>query len=104
MLITTDMLKLAAQIVTESEHDLVRVVDSITNTYATKHIDEIMHIVRRYKQITRQTLWRHCIRQMTEMEFINAINACINADYMTQTVSHGRVTYRPVPIKPKESE
>ena len=104
MIITSEMLQLAEQIITDSENDLVQVVGSITTTTSAKHVDEIMRIVRRNKSITRQTLWRHCIRHMTEMEFTNAITASINAGYLQQSVTQGRVSYVPTPQTTTSSE
>lgn len=83
LMISKEALELADLTVTSMERDMIIVFDSISDSDSTKHIDEILAIVRRNKTVDRRTLWRHCIRLMDEQEFTNAINAAVNAGYIT---------------------
>ena len=83
MTIGKEAVETAAAIVTSMERDMVVVFDSITDSESAKHVDEIMTIIRRNKTIHRRTLWKHCIRLMDEQQFTAALNAAVNAGYIT---------------------
>ena len=80
--ITKETLDLAIRTVTEVEHDMVKIFDSITDNVKIKHLDEIISIVERHKGITKGNLLKQCIRQMTEEDFKAAISAGVNAGYL----------------------
>ena len=89
--VTKESLEIADMTVTAMERDMVIVFDSISDSDATKHLDEIMSIIRRNKTVDRRTLWRHCLRLMDEQEFTAAINAAVNAGYVSMRNEAGKV-------------
>ena len=89
--ITREALEIADQVVTGMERDMIIVFASITDSESTKHLDEILSIIRRNKSIDKRTLWRHCLRLMDEQEFGAAINAAVNAGYIKVENRSGKI-------------
>ena len=82
MTISKETLELADISVTAVERHMVTIFKQVVESESGKQLEEIMGIVRRYKTITRQTLWRHCLRTMDEQQFTAAINGAVKAGYL----------------------
>jgi hypothetical protein len=95
--ITLDHLQKAAQLTTATEHDMIKVFESIGVAPLSRTIQEIIKYLATYKQqglaVTQQTLARHCFQIMSQQDFDEAINACLRAGYLQLTQRDGQVYY-----------
>ena len=94
--ITKEMLELSDMTVSSMERDMIVVFDSITDAVEVKHIDTIVSLIRRNKQIRRQTLWQHTMRQVgTQQNFTEAINSAITAGLIESVKgAHNDIVYK----------
>ena len=92
-IITEEILNLAIMSVTGVERDMLLVFNSISDTPLAKHIDEILTIIRRNKSIRRRTLYRKCLRQMSELDFNQALRSALSAGYLTSHLAKGEQVF-----------
>ena len=90
LVLQKDALELADLTMTSMERDLAIVMNMVSDNTNAKNVDEIVSIIRRNKTITRQTLWRHCIRGMNEIEFTSAIQSAIDAGYINLRIVNNK--------------
>lgn len=62
------------------EHDMVRVFESIGMVEETVQMSGLVEFVRVYKRIEKRALWRLCMRNMSQQEFVNATTAAVQAE------------------------
>ena len=92
-IITEEILNLAIMSVTGVERDMLLVFNSISDTPLAKPIDEILTIIRRNKTIRRRTLYRKCLRQMSELDFNQALRPALSAGYLTSHLAKGEQVF-----------
>ena len=82
MEITLEDLSEALELVTSVEPYMQRVFESIGVSQASRYAGEILAIVKAYKRIDRQKVWRLVFNTMSGKDFVEAIGACVSAGYI----------------------
>jgi len=89
LIIEEDDLKEAEQIVTDNERDMLKVFDSIGVVSQSKHVQNIVSIVRFNGFITSKELWSRSMNYMTLKEFEEATRAAIHGKLLEVTTISG---------------
>lgn len=79
LVIEEDDLREAEQILTQIEHDMIKVFDSIGVVTQKDHVDEIVSVVRYCGFLTNKGLWSKCMNSMTLKEFEEAVRAAVHS-------------------------
>ena len=80
LLITDTHLKLARDMLTGIESDMLKVFESIGMAETNIQMEYLIEFVRVYKRIEQRPLWRLCMRNMSRQEFLEAVNAALAAE------------------------
>lgn len=75
-------LEIAIKLMAGVEYDMHKVFESIGVNLTSKHVNTILSYLRTYEKMTRQELWRYCIKTMSPREFGEATDACVQAGYI----------------------
>lgn len=67
----------ASAILTDIEHDMIKVFESIGVVQEARHVTEIVSFVRAYGFITSKDLWRCCMNIMEKRDFATALGIAI---------------------------
>lgn len=78
LVIEEDDLKEADQILTQTEHDMVKVFESIGAVDQRDHVDEIVSVVRFCGFLTNKGLWSKCMNTMSLKEFEEGVRAAVH--------------------------
>lgn len=79
LVIEEDDLKEAEAILTQTEHDMVKVFQAIGAVDQRDHVEELVSVVRFCGFLTNKGLWSKCCNTMTLKEFEEAVRAAIHA-------------------------
>lgn len=82
-------LELATQFVTGVEYDMHKVFESVTTNDSSKHIFDLISHLKLQEKLSRQDLWRFCMRSMGPREFEDCIKAATSAGYVRITMENG---------------
>lgn len=82
LVITKEDLEESNAILTDAEHSMIRVFESVGVVDEAKHIAELMQFVRAYKFITAQDLYRLCHNIMSERDYKQALRLAIEGDLL----------------------
>ena len=82
LVITEEDLTNAELYLTELEHDMLHVFSSIGVSNSAKINSEVLSLVRNSKKINYKALWRLCFNTMAQKDFVESIQAAINAGYI----------------------
>lgn len=93
LVITKDHFELADMLLTGVEHDMYKVFDSIGASTTSKHMNELVNFIKQRGRVTRQELWRHCIKFMGAKEFQEASESAIVAGYIGIKAQEGNHYY-----------
>lgn len=80
--ISAKTLQMSINFITGIEYDMNKVFESIGVNITSKHVNTILSYLRVYDKMTRQELWRYCIKTMSPKEFNDAIDASVTAGYL----------------------
>jgi hypothetical protein len=89
MVVEEEDLKLADQILTGVETDMIKVFESIGVVDESRNLHEIISIVRTHKFITTKQLWAHCVNLMNYQNFYQAVRAGCEAGLLVVTMHNG---------------
>lgn len=85
--ITDKHLIAAEKITTGTEHDMIKVFESIGVAPMSRLIQQVVSFLDTYRKqemaVTQQMLYRHCFQIMSEQEFTEVISSCTKAGYIT---------------------
>ena len=95
--ISVEHLQTAELITSSTEHDMIKVFESIGIAPMSKLMMEIIKFLHTYKtqglSCTQTVLLRHCYQIMSQKDFEEAINAAIKAGYIKIKQIHDRIFY-----------
>ena len=94
LLITKENLDSALQIITSLEQDMPKVFDNIGLEGATKHVQDILSVIRAYGSITQTDLFRIVFRYMSGEEFDKGMASLIKANLITLVGKEGSIYVR----------
>lgn len=87
-IITLAHMKLAEQLVSSTEYDMHKVFDSIGVGDEAKNIDHILEsLLSAGGSLPRQALLQQCFKQMSNQEFTEAMNAAVQAGFVSITAT-----------------
>jgi hypothetical protein len=89
LIIEEDDLKESDSIISDNEHDMLQVFESIGVTDQRNHVNEIVSIVRFSGFMTSKGLWARSMNHMTLREFEEAVRAAIHGRQLELTVQNG---------------
>jgi len=95
LVITKEDLDEADAILTDAEHSMIRVFESVGVVDEAKHLAELMQFCRAYKWITSQDLYRLCHNIMSERDFKQALRLAIEGDLLEVTLQGGKRGVQP---------
>ncbi len=85
-IIDVEHLKAAERIMSATEHDMIKVFESIGVAPMSRLMQEVINFLHNYQKqglaVTQQMLYRHCFQTMSQQEFEEAVNASIKAGYV----------------------
>jgi hypothetical protein len=82
-------LELASSILENTEKSMIRVFENVGIVDEAKHVAEIVAMVRVYKWITAQELYRLCYNVMSERDFRQALKIAVEGDLLMVEVRNG---------------
>lgn len=87
MLITAEHLAQADKFISALEGDMKKVFSVMGSTDAGKQTSLLLRIMSQVRIVSKATLWRQLVTQMSYQEFDNAVNAVINSGYCSMRKS-----------------
>lgn len=93
--ITKEDFEEANLILTDAEHSMIRVFESVGVVDEAKHLAELIQFVRAYKWITSKDLYRLCHNIMSERDFKQALRLAIEGDLLEVTIQGGQRGVQP---------
>lgn len=94
LVIEEDDLREAEQILTNTEHDMLKVFENIGQSEQRVHIDEVVSVVKYCGSLTNKGLWAKMMNFMTLKEFEEAVRGAVHSGRVkleTQTDSSVRI-------------
>jgi hypothetical protein len=79
LVIEEEDLREADQILTTTEHDMIKVFESIGVVDQRDHVEEIVSVVKYCGFLTNKGLWAKCMNAMTLKEFEEAVRAAVHS-------------------------
>lgn len=90
LIITEADLLEAEAILTQAEHSMIKVFESVGVVDEAKHMAEIVAFVRAHKWITPRDLYRNCVHNiMAESDFKKALRHALDGDMLEVQVKNG---------------
>lgn len=77
-------------LLTDAEHSMIKVFESVGIVDEAKHVAEIVQFVRAYKWLTSNDLYKLCHNIMTEKEFKQALRLSIEGDLLQIVAKEGK--------------
>ena len=87
LIITPEDLEIAAEFLTVLEADMTKVFEHVTDSSGVKHASGILAVISVRHKITRASLWRELMTQMTHFEFDNALRGALESGYVKEVQS-----------------
>lgn len=96
LILKVDDLEEAEKILADAEGSMIRVFETIGGADNARLIAEVIQIIRAYKFITRDELYRFCYNTMRKAEFEEALQTTVAAGLAKYVIQNG--VYGLVPI------